>query len=43
VRTAFSSEKEVDGGVTLQKKMQYALGKEEEGWKIEEVRTIEKK
>ncbi|EOO19151.1 MULTISPECIES: F0F1 ATP synthase subunit delta [Bacillus cereus group] len=38
-----TEEKEVDGGVTLQKKMQYALGKEEEGWKIEEVRTIEKK
>lgn len=38
-----TEEKEVDGGITLQKKMQYALGKEEEGWKIEEVRTIEKK
>ncbi|UYX51150.1 hypothetical protein M3Y14_21735 [Bacillus thuringiensis] len=38
-----TAEKEVDGGITLQKKMQYALGKEEEGWKIEEVRTIGKK
>ncbi|MEK7014832.1 MULTISPECIES: hypothetical protein [Bacillus] len=38
-----TEEKEVDGGGTLQKKMQYALGKEDEGWKIEEVRTIEKK
>ncbi|MGG5792637.1 hypothetical protein [Bacillus nitratireducens] len=38
-----TEEKEVDGGVTLQKRVQYALGKEEEGWKIEEVRTIEKK
>ncbi|PGM93368.1 hypothetical protein [Bacillus cereus] len=38
-----TEEKEVDGGVTLQKKMRYALGKEDEGWKIEEVRTIEKK
>ncbi|MED0961270.1 hypothetical protein HWX41_02520 [Bacillus paramycoides] len=38
-----TEEKEVDGGVALQKKVQYALGKEDEGWKIEEVRTIEKK
>ncbi|MFJ8240623.1 hypothetical protein [Bacillus tropicus] len=38
-----TKEKETDGEVTLQKKVQYALGKEEDGWKIEEVRTIEKK
>ena len=38
-----TQEKEIDGEVTLQKKVQYALGKEEDGWKIEEVRTIEKK
>ncbi|HHK5553378.1 hypothetical protein COL11_15965 [Bacillus anthracis] len=38
-----TKEKETDGEVTLQKKAQYALGKEEDGWKIEEVRTIEKK
>ena len=38
-----TKEKELDGEVTLQKKVQYALGKEEDGWKIEEVRTIEKK
>lgn len=38
-----ADEKEVDGEVSLQKKTQYALGKEEEQWKIEEVRTIEKK
>ncbi|HFK1682000.1 TPA: hypothetical protein ACGXND_001821 [Bacillus tropicus] len=38
-----TKEKETDGQVTLQKKVQYALGKEEDGWKIEEVRTIEKK
>ncbi|OOZ90201.1 hypothetical protein [Bacillus cereus] len=38
-----TKEKEIDGEVTLQKKVQYALGKEEDGWKIEEVRTIEKK
>ncbi|MEK5196196.1 hypothetical protein MHI49_22410 [Bacillus sp. FSL M7-0884] len=36
-------EKERDGEVTLQKNVQYALGKEEDGWKIEEVRTIGKK
>ncbi|MED3038787.1 hypothetical protein AVT_20835 [Bacillus tropicus] len=38
-----TKEKETDGEVILQKKVQYALGKEEDGWKIEEVRTIEKK
>ncbi|MEK4502945.1 hypothetical protein [Bacillus sp. FSL R12-0069] len=38
-----TKEKKTDGEVTLQKKVQYALGKEEDGWKIEEVRTIEKK
>ncbi len=38
-----TKEKETDGEVTLQKKVQYALGKEDEKWKIEEVRTIEKK
>ncbi|EEK43090.1 hypothetical protein bcere0001_40010 [Bacillus cereus m1293] len=38
-----TKEKEIDGEITLQKKVQYALGKEEDGWKIEEVRTIEKK
>ncbi|MEN1934853.1 hypothetical protein AAIE21_04405 [Paenibacillus sp. 102] len=38
-----TEEKEIDGGSNLQKKVQYALGKEEEHWKIEEVRTIEKK
>ncbi|MDH4420527.1 MULTISPECIES: hypothetical protein [Bacillus] len=38
-----TKEKEIDGEVTLQKKVQYALGKEEDKWKIEEVRTIEKK
>lgn len=38
-----TKEKETDGDVTLQKKVQYALGKEDEKWKIEEVRTIEKK
>lgn len=38
-----TKEKEIDGEVILQKKVQYALGKEEDGWKIEEVRTIEKK
>ncbi|QFY01918.1 hypothetical protein GE376_22530 [Bacillus cereus] len=38
-----TKEKEVDDSVTLQKKVQYALGKEDEKWKIEEVRTIEKK
>ncbi|ALL20762.1 hypothetical protein ABEX41_21425 [Bacillus tropicus] len=38
-----TKEKETDGEVTLQKKVQYTLGKEEDGWKIEEVRTIEKK
>ncbi len=38
-----TKEKEVDDSITLQKKVQYALGKEEEKWKIEEVRTIEKK
>lgn len=38
-----TEEKEIDGGITLQKKVQYGLGKEDEGWKIEEVRTIEKK
>ncbi|MCQ6285056.1 MULTISPECIES: hypothetical protein [Bacillus cereus group] len=37
-----TKEKEVDDSVTLQKKVQYALGKEDEKWKIEEVRTIEK-
>ncbi|PFJ66285.1 hypothetical protein [Bacillus thuringiensis] len=38
-----TKEKEVDDSVTLQKKVKYALGKEDEKWKIEEVRTIEKK
>jgi LAS superfamily LD-carboxypeptidase LdcB len=38
-----TKEKEVDEGITLQKKVQYALGKEDDKWKIEEVRTIEKK
>ncbi|AJQ61057.1 hypothetical protein CON48_04975 [Bacillus thuringiensis] len=38
-----TKEKEVDDSVTLQKKVRYALGKEDEKWKIEEVRTIEKK
>ncbi|HFR4183941.1 hypothetical protein CQZ91_07410 [Bacillus cereus] len=38
-----AKEKEIDGEITLQKKVQYAIGKEEDGWKIEEVRTIEKK
>ncbi|WP_439021571.1 hypothetical protein [Bacillus thuringiensis] len=38
-----TKEKEIDGEVILQKKVQYAFGKEEDGWKIEEVRTIEKK
>ncbi|PEX93612.1 hypothetical protein [Bacillus cereus] len=38
-----TKEKEINGEVTLQKKVQYALGKEEDKWKIEEVRTIEKK
>ncbi|HEQ3529014.1 TPA: hypothetical protein VGS93_005572 [Bacillus cereus] len=38
-----TKEKEVGDSVTLQKKVQYALGKEDEKWKIEEVRTIEKK
>ncbi|PFB29135.1 hypothetical protein COJ27_05040 [Bacillus cereus] len=38
-----TKEKETDGEVTLQKNVQYALGKEEDGWKIEEVRTIGKK
>ncbi len=38
-----TKEKETNGEVTLQKKVQYALGKEDEKWKIEEVRTIEKK
>ncbi|PKJ57064.1 hypothetical protein [Bacillus sp. SN10] len=38
-----TKEKEIDGEVTLQKKVQYALGKEEDGWKIEEVRMIKKK
>lgn len=38
-----TKEKEIDGEVTLQKKVQYALGKEEGGWKIEEIRTIGKK
>lgn len=38
-----TKEKETDGEVILQKKVQYALGKEDEKWKIEEVRTIEKK
>ena len=36
-----TKEKEIDGEITLQ--VQYALGKEEDGWKSEEVRTIEKK
>ena len=36
-----TKEKEVDDSITLQK-VQYALGKEEDKWKIEEVRTIEK-
>lgn len=40
---AETEEKEIDSGKSLQKKVQYALGKEEEHWKIEEVRTIEKK
>ncbi|QBJ69986.1 hypothetical protein C3496_28160 [Bacillus anthracis] len=38
-----TKEKEIDGEITLQKKVQYAIGKEDDGWKIEEVRTIEKK
>ncbi|MED0937685.1 hypothetical protein P4T37_13335 [Bacillus mobilis] len=38
-----TKEKEIEGEIILQKKVQYALGKEENGWKIEEVRTIEKK
>ncbi|MCI0763486.1 hypothetical protein [Bacillus sp. TL12] len=38
-----TEEKEIDSGRTLQKKVQYALGKEDEHWKIEEVRTIERK
>ncbi|MGE6538689.1 hypothetical protein [Bacillus luti] len=38
-----TKEKEIDGEVTLQKNVQYTLGKEEDGWKIEEVRTIGKK
>ncbi|MGZ7150648.1 hypothetical protein [Bacillus sp. BC08] len=38
-----TKEKEIEGELTLQKKVQYALGKEEDGWKIEEVRTIGKK
>ncbi|EJR20174.1 MULTISPECIES: hypothetical protein [Bacillus] len=38
-----TKEKEVDDSITLQKKVQYALGKEEDKWKIEEVRIIEKK
>ncbi|WP_000413044.1 hypothetical protein, partial [Bacillus thuringiensis] len=32
-----TKEKEVDDSITLQKKVQYALGKEEDKWKIEEV------
>ncbi|KOS24676.1 lipoprotein [Bacillus anthracis] len=38
-----TKEKEIDGEITLQKKVQYAIGKEEDSWKIKEVRTIEKK
>ncbi|WP_459499363.1 Cif family virulence factor [Bacillus sp. C1] len=38
-----TEEKEIDGGRPVQKKVQYALGKEDEHWKIEEVRTIGKK
>ncbi|EEL32691.1 hypothetical protein bcere0019_41140 [Bacillus cereus Rock3-28] len=38
-----TKEKELDGEIAIQKKVQYALGKEDETWKIEEVRTIEKK
>lgn len=38
-----TKEKEVDDSITLQKKVQYALGKEEDKWKIEEVRIIQKK
>ncbi|PED09685.1 hypothetical protein [Bacillus pseudomycoides] len=38
-----TEEKEIDGGSSLQKKIRYALGKEDEHWKIEEVRTVEKK
>lgn len=38
-----TKEKEIDGEVAFQKKVQYALGKEEDKWKIEEVRMIERK
>lgn len=38
-----TKEKEIDGEVAFQKKVQYSLGKEEDKWKIEEVRMIEKK
>lgn len=38
-----TEEKEIEGGRPLQKKVQYTLGKEEEHWKIEEVRKVEKK
>ncbi|MDZ5609360.1 hypothetical protein U2I54_20400 [Bacillus pseudomycoides] len=38
-----TEEKEIDSGSSLQKKVRYALGKEDVHWKIEEVRTIEKK
>lgn len=38
-----TEEKEIEGGRPLQKKVQYTLGKEEGHWKIEEVRTVEKK
>lgn len=38
-----TDEKEIKNGESLQKKVRYALGKEDEHWKIEEVRVIEKK
>ncbi|MDM5190055.1 hypothetical protein QUF99_22795 [Bacillus sp. DX4.1] len=40
---AETEEKETRNGESLQKKVRYALGKEDENWKIEEVRVIEKK
>ncbi|KFM99469.1 hypothetical protein D0U04_22100 [Bacillus clarus] len=38
-----TDEKEINGGASLQKKVQYALDKEDGQWKIEEVRVVDKK
>lgn len=41
--TIETTEKEYVNSKVVEKKVQYAVGKESDGWKVEDVRTIEKK